>query len=1043
VSGTVFVSIVHNARTHLGRNFPVKLFQQTGAGEVREYPGDDATDDDGRYSLTLPAGASEDACRFYVRAVVPRTIGQVAEIPLRAFVTSANSELANDIDPASEAAVRLILGTARLCEYSSVEIRDLTSALRRLEVTCTETEQCVFAVLDAAGRSDQIQQILAAGGGFTPIPTFTRPTSTVTRTVTPTLSPRPSVTPTVTETWTPFPTLTPTRPTATATPSRTVTNTPSETPTSTETPTETPTLTHTPSETPTESPTSTPTSTETPTLTPEQSATPTLTNTPQLSATPTLTPTITLTPTETSTPTITQTPTETGTPTNTLPPTETPTVTETPTETSTPTVTETPTETLTPTETPVGPTATPTATSTPTSPPQPISVQLLPGGGSNNSCRGVCVGGALAGQSCGNVSECRRCNGGTRNNLVCSGTAPLDCPGGTCPASTGLSCAAPAGGVRKCAGGPYDGLTCNNVSDCNGCNPNLVCTGAGVPLPCCTGTDAGNCPLIGSCAIVENTNNQLAIFPVRVPLNGVCSPRSLPEVGCSTDAECIPYGKTCKLPSLDMVIGPTSPDGTRPVTVPKDSIFLAPANVAVVGNVCVQAGGDAQGTIDCNGGGAGINFVVSRDHNVSPGHIKNSGPALGLADDAMCMNSAEQADGAISRACFEGTRYCSAGVNAGKICVDDTGCPGGECEECSTQPAASHGVCSATGSLCVGGPTDGQKCTQNSDCSPGVCRACEEVPEYAPVCNSATETQRIGTSAPGDAFAIFPLGVQLLGSSTSNFGPDGLACTADDGGKCAGGANHGLDCTTDSQCPPINDTCSQRFCALGANAGQACTSGAQCPGGTCTASRCAAGANAGVSCATNSECPGSSCVATRCAGGANVGAVCSADAQCPGSACVTCAGDCPYDLPASVRVALTTGNIKLNVYDVDNSKQCQGGAAQASSCNSNADCAGGICTLKKISLNSEQTCTASGDCPAGEYCVNSTNSQACNTGACVCRTMCHPNAGRPCLSSVEGKGVMCSAVDAKNLSGLTFGGGFIGLDTTANDLVTLFQFTVK
>ena len=797
VAGTVFTSSVHKADTHVGRNLPVLLFQRTGSGEFHQYPGDDTgTEDNGSYSLRLPSGASEDACRFYVQAKVPRATGQVPEVDLRAFVTSANSEVAVDIDPVTEAGVQLILATNKLCEYSSTEIRDLDAAMRRmsLRLSCNEVEQCVFAILDAAGHSDVIQELLAQGGGFTPIPTFTIPP-----TIAPTLTftPKASATSTVTQTFTPQPTFTNTRPTATSTPSFTVTLTPTPSNTPTETATLTFTATLTP--TPTQTFTDTPTVTNTPTLSPTSTISPTatFTNTPAVSSTPTLSPTETLTPLPTNTPTLSATPTQTATVTETATFTNTPTITDTPTlaptgtQTSTPTVTGTPTVTPTVTNTLAGPTATdtptitptalpsntPTDTAVPTPTPTPTSTVdsvkhliLAPGGGSTGNCRGVCVAGVNVGKGCGAVT---------------------DCPGSTC--------GAPAGDTKKCVGGPYDGMKCSSALQCKGCDPNRICTASHVPLQCCSGASAGTCPAQGSCALIQGT------LQVRVSLNGVCSPRSYPpgDIDCTTDVECqrcvggANDGKVCKgstdcpdgtcgpagpgscnLSALDLIVGAPDANQEIPLTIPAGSLKLGAAYIPNLGTACVAAGGAGTGVIDCDGGRANINAKLSKDHNITPKiclggtkagqacttnnfctggvcNLGNSGPASGLPDDATCTNTVPLPDGTNGVPCLEGAKQCSGGVLPGLLCTTDAEClGGGSCGYCNIG-LDSDGVAR-------GGPHRG-------------------------VCNSPTKVELSGTFAPGDLGVDLSLGITLLAAASApgvappaNWGVDGLPCTDDD-----------------------------------------------------------------------------------------------------------------------------------------------------------------------------------------------------------------------------------------------------------------------
>lgn len=553
---------------------------------------------------------------------------------------------------------------------------------------------------------------------------------------------------------------------------------------------------------------------------------------------------------------------------------------------------------------------------------------IQPGGGTAGSCRSVCTGGINPGASCGSTADCRVCMGGSKAGQNCA--AAGDCPGGTCP--TGGTCSATG---RMCAGGPYNGKTCANALDCNGCDPNRICTGVGVPLPCCTGVDAGSCPLAGSCALVQNKITVLNLFPVRVPLNGVCVPRVAPDVGCSTDLECAPTGRVCQLARIDVVVGGVDSTGTRPLRVPRESVLLNPAAVSGIGTVCVSAGADAFGELDCDGGTSGLDFTFARDHNTTVGGAGNTGSAVGLPDDPTCSRTFIQPDGGLSVACIEGTKVCSGGANVAMICTTNADCPSSTCADCTTQPQGVHGTCcNGTGNACQGSVDLCQS-------SGGKCQRCVGQPATTAVCNSPIDVNVTGTFQAGDSRVAFPLGLTIIGAGAfaTAVGPDGLPCTADD--------------TTDP--------------------------------------------------------------------------------------------------PSTVRVALTTGTTSISVYDVDNRRLCQGGTRSGTPCTLDSECTGGgACKLSKIGPSSRNSCTTSSTCPDGEVCVDPSTSKLCaGSSACTCQVICQtdPLAGsalRPCTALLDGRAKSCSEFDEnRSLSGLVFGGGFPAFDTSASDIVTLFQFTVQ
>jgi len=366
-----------------------------------------------------------------------------------------------------------------------------------------------------------------------------------------------------------------------------------------------------------------------------------------------------------------------------------------------------------------------------------------------------------------------------------------------------------------------------NNKGCNGCDPNQICISAGVPVACCTGYVLGTCPLVGSCAVVQGS------FPIRVALNGVCLPRSYPpgDVDCTTDAEChtcaggdnagktcgkkvtdCPNGScsasgTCQLAGLSIVSGTKNANNDIPLTVPQSSLVLNPAMVSGIGAVCVRAGGDGTGLMDCDGGHANLNATSSRDHNTTPHSVCNAGttnqgqtctkdsdcgttapegscyngnglhgpypPTHGLPDDSTCSSKLLQPDGSWGYGCLEETKQCSGGTNEGAVCTTDADCPGSTCAFCSI----------GTTQTCAGGSKAGKACSTATDCPGGTCVIKAVHPG---VCNSPSQVVQSGSFTAGDIAIALPLGITILsapvasGPPPANWGLDGLACTADD-----------------------------------------------------------------------------------------------------------------------------------------------------------------------------------------------------------------------------------------------------------------------
>ena len=136
-----------------------------------------------------------------------------------------------------------------------------------------------------------------------------------------------------------------------------------------------------------------------------------------------------------------------------------------------------------------------------------------------------------------------------------------------------------------------------------------------------------------------------------------------------------------------------------------------------MGTACVTLTGDGMGSIDCDGGASNRDLLIVQDHDTTPGAFGNSGPTIGLPDDATCTNTSTLPDGSISMACKEG-----------------------------------------------------QPCDPNA-----------ASPSHPGICNSPRVVTQLGTFGAGDAVVSLPIKIGVIQSGQpAQLGPDGMPCTADD-----------------------------------------------------------------------------------------------------------------------------------------------------------------------------------------------------------------------------------------------------------------------
>jgi Dictyostelium (slime mold) repeat len=193
-----------------------------------------------------------------------------------------------------------------------------------------------------------------------------------------------------------------------------------------------------------------------------------------------------------------------------------------------------------------------------------------------------------------------------------------------------------------------------------------------------------------------------------------------------TTAAGIADGDLTAAGSLGLVIGaPNGFTGEASIQVPRDRIVLPPIPVPGVGALCLEAVGNGEGVIDCDGGRAGTSVVIAQDHDSG-----ESDPVclLGCREDAPCQGTLPGPHRTLCPVCQSGA--CSSGVYEGLPCTGDAACQ-------ANLP-------------CIGGTVA--------------------------TCNGPVRPSFLGTFERGGMRLALPLALRLsLGP-----GPDGVFCNAND-----------------------------------------------------------------------------------------------------------------------------------------------------------------------------------------------------------------------------------------------------------------------
>ena len=326
----------------------------------------------------------------------------------------------------------------------------------------------------------------------------------------------------------------------------------------------------------------------------------------------------------------------------------------------------------------------------------------------------------------------------------------------------------------------------------------------------------------------------------------------------------------------------------------------APDGVCVIAAGLCAGGTDDGLTCDCIAGSCSSAPVCSIDATF--------GTCQGGANAALCCDVTYNC--ASGSPCVGTQKLCIGGSGIGFTCLRDDQCPGS--------------LCRSTGKFCNGGDFDGFTCVDDVDCR-------NADGSQGGICTTASTPAPTGeflcSAGPRDGQAC---------NSDGDCAPTGVCVIAV--GLCVGGADDGLSCDciagSCSSTPACSSDATFGTCQGGVNTDLCCDVTYNCSGGVpCVGTQklCLGGADIGLACFSDDQCPASVCRATGtvCSGGDFGSFPCVDDNDCTnldgsaGGICVgvatSCVGDCDGSGDVAVNELITMVNIAL-------------GSAQLSAC---------------------------------------------------------------------------------------------------------------
>lgn len=401
----------------------------------------------------------------------------------------------------------------------------------------------------------------------------------------------------------------------------------------------------------------------------------------------------------------------------------------------------------------------------------------------------------------------------------------------------------------KCSGGSRNGLVCDNVATlCPGglCNSNPATfnwSSSLFPNDCISSQMNGPCPSSGFPG-----NDGTLYYQSIQPITCSGSPPVLARSACATTAG-------LHITDIKFKAKAVPPTGGGVTTVSFTSCGPIPRRTAVIWGDDPIPGTDTDDILKTTGPEATIVVLacgVSADCNDNEpctvdsclngtcSHSPMSCQDADLCTDNACVNGVcvstpypcDPGD-----VCFQGVCYdpCSttAECNDGVDCTVDT---------CDTSPPAPiDGICRYTpddgfcdtGLFCSARRCDpvldcvfdhhcfsgtGNPCPNPAQCDENTdtCGGC-----YPPIV-SASGARYLDVSV-NPLQGSTPLAIRVIGDCDD---PETSCVARYVQSKCSGGANNGLNCFTDVDCP--------RRCSGGSNNGNPCSTDSQCPFGTCT-----------------------------------------------------------------------------------------------------------------------------------------------------------------------------------------------------------------